>query len=249
MSVVMKKQFSRWKTNFFTGLAVVLPALLSIAIVVWLFGTVAKFTDALLFFLPKEWTHERAGTGPMHWYWSLFALALATGLITLVGRFARHYLGQKLIQLADEVLLRVPLLNKIYGAIKQINAAFTSSKTTAFQQVVLVEFPRPGLYSVGFVTGGQHGEVQYKTATEVLGIFIPTTPNPTTGFLVLVPQSQVVKLDMTVADGIKFIMSLGAVAPDYVPPGLVARSPVPPGRAGNAPGVGVNSNGTIVAVP
>ena len=66
MSVVMKKQFSRWKTNFFTGLAVVLPALLSIAIVVWLFGTVAKFTDALLFFLPKEWTHERAGTGPMH---------------------------------------------------------------------------------------------------------------------------------------------------------------------------------------
>lgn len=213
----MKQPLAHWKANFFTGLAVVLPALLSVAIVVWLFGTVSNFTDALLFFLPKRWTHERAGEGPMHWYWSLFALALAIGLITLVGRFARNYLGKKLIQLADEALLRVPLLNKIYGAIKQINEAFTSSKTTAFQQVVLVEFPRAGIYSVGFITGAQHGEVQCKTSEEVVGVFVPTTPNPTTGFIVLVPQKQVVKLDMSVADGIKYIMSLGSVAPDYAP--------------------------------
>ena len=213
----MKQPVTHWKANFFTGLAVVLPALLSIAIVVWLFGTVSNFTDALLFFLPKGWTHERAGEGPMHWYWSLFALALAAGLITLVGRFARHYLGKKLIRLADEVLLRVPLLNKIYGAIKQINEAFTSSKTTSFKQVVLIEFPRAGLYSVGFITGAQHGEVQDKTKEQVVGVFVPTTPNPTTGFIVLVPEKDVTKLDMSVADGIKFIVSLGSVAPDYTP--------------------------------
>ncbi len=213
----MKKPMTHWKANFFTGLAVVLPALLSIAIVVWLFGTVSNFTDALLFFLPKDWTHERGGEGPMHGYWSLFALALAIGLITLVGRFARHYLGKKLIRLADEVLLRVPLLNKIYGAIKQINEAFTSTKTSSFKQVVLIEFPRAGLYSVGFITGAQHGEVQCKTREEVVGVFVPTTPNPTTGFIVLVPQKDVTKLDMSVADGIKFIVSLGSVAPDYAP--------------------------------
>jgi len=244
----MKKPLAHWKANFFTGLAVVLPALLSIGAVVWLFGAVSNFTDALLLFLPKDWTHERGAEGPMHWYWSLCALALAVGLITLVGRFARHYLGKKLIQLADEVLLRVPLLNKIYGALKQINEAFTSSKTTAFQQVVLVEFPRAGLYSVGFITGAQHGEVQHKTEEEVVGVFVPTTPNPTTGFIVLVPQKQVVKLDMSVADGIKFIMSLGSVAPDYVPPGLPS-SAARPVVAGNAPVAGERGDGAAFAVP
>lgn len=245
---MIKKPLAHWKANFFTGLAVVLPALLSIGAVVWLFGTVSNFTDTLLFFLPKDWTHERGGEGPMRWYWSLFALALAIGLITLVGRFGRNYLGKKLIQLADEVLLRVPLLNKIYGALKQINEAFTSSKTTAFKQVVLVEFPRAGLYSVGFLTGAQHGEVQCKTQEEVVGVFVPTTPNPTTGFIVLVPQEQVVKLDMSVADGIKFIMSLGSVAPDYVPPGLAA-SAARPVVAGNAPVVGEGGDGAAFAVP
>lgn len=242
----MKKPLTHWKANFFTGLAVVLPALLSIGVVVWLFGTVSNFTDALLFFLPRDWTHERAGEGPMHWYWSLFALALAVGLITLVGRFARHYLGKKLIQLADEALLRVPLLNKIYGALKQINEAFTSSKTTSFKQVVLVEFPRAGIYSVGFITGAQHGEVQCKTQEDVVGVFVPTTPNPTTGFIVLVPQKQVVKLDMSVADGIKFIMSLGSVAPDYAPQAgtLAGANSVDSKRDGDA---GQNGAGTALA--
>jgi uncharacterized membrane protein len=244
----MKQPLAHWKANFFTGLAVVLPALLSIAIVIWLFGTVSNFTDALLFFLPKSWTHERAGEGPMHWYWSLFALALAVGLITLVGRFARHYLGKKLIQLADDLLLRVPLLNKIYGALKQINEAFTSSKTSSFKQVVLIEFPRAGLYSVGFITGAQHGEVQDKTKEQVVGVFVPTTPNPTTGFIVLVPEKDVTKLDMSVAEGIKFIVSLGSVAPNYVPPGLAA-SAVRTLEVGTAPVVGAGANGAALAVP
>ena len=227
---MIKKPLAHWKANFFTGLAVVLPALLSIGAVVWLFGTVSNFTDTLLFFLPKDWTHERGGEGPMRWYWSLFALALAIGLITLVGRFGRNYLGKKLIQLADEVLLRVPLLNKIYGALKQINEAFTSSKTTAFKQVVLVEFPRAGLYSVGFLTGAQHGEVQCKTQEEVVGVFVPTTPNPTSGFLLLVPQERIIPLNLTVEDAFKMIISGGVVVPPVAPPpppGPPADSPTP----------------------
>ena len=129
----MQKSFAHWKADFFTGLAVVLPAAISIGVVIWLFGTVANFTDTLLFFLPREWTHERGGEGPMHFYWSLLALLLAIFLVGLVGRGARYYLGKKLIQMADLALMRVPLLNKIYGAFKQINEALTSSTTTSFK--------------------------------------------------------------------------------------------------------------------
>ena len=215
----MKKRnhFARWRANFFTGLAIVLPAVISIAVVVWLFGTVANITDTLLIFMPKEWTHKDNGAGPMHWYWSLCALLLAVLLIGLVGGLARYYFGKKLIELVDLGLLRVPLLNKIYSAIKQVNEAFSPSNKSSFKQVVLVEFPRPGSYSVGFLTGEDHKEVQQKTREHVLSVFVPTTPNPTSGFLVLVPENEITRLDMSVADGIKFIISLGAIAPDFTP--------------------------------
>ena len=212
-----RHHFARWRANFFTGLAIVLPAVISIAVVVWLFGTVANITDTLLIFMPKEWTHKDNGAGPMHWYWSLCALLLAVLLIGLVGGLARYYFGKKLIELVDLALLRVPLLNKIYSAIKQVNEAFSPSNKSSFKQVVLVEFPRPGSYSVGFLTGEDHKEVQQKTREHVLSVFVPTTPNPTSGFLVLVPEHEITKLDMSVAEGIKFIISLGAIAPDFTP--------------------------------
>ena len=209
----------RWRINFFAGLAVVLPIVISLAIVVWLFGTVSGITDALLWllWLPREWTHQDGGKGLVHWYWSLVALLLAVLIIGIIGRFARHYIGKKLIQLVDLIMLRVPLLNKIYGTIKQVNAAFSTNKRSSFRQVVLVEFPRPGQYSVGFVTGEQNQEVQAKTKEHVISVFIPTTPNPTTGFLILLPEHAVTMLEMSVAEGIKFIISLGSVAPDYTP--------------------------------
>ena len=212
-----RHHFARWRANFVTGLAIVLPAVASIAVVVWLFGTVANITDTLLVFLPKEWTHRDGGTGAMHWYWSLCALLLTVLLIGLVGGLARYYIGKKLIALVDLVLLRVPLLNKIYGAIKQVNEAFSPSNKSSFKHVVLVEFPRPGSYSVGFLTGEDQKEVQQKTRQHVLSVFVPTTPNPTSGFLVLVPETEITKLDMSVADGIKFIISLGAIAPEFTP--------------------------------
>ena len=212
-----RNHFARWRANFVTGLAIVLPAVISIAVVVWLFGTVANITDTLLIFMPKEWTHKDNGAGPMHWYWSLCALLLAVLLIGLVGGLARYYFGKKLIELVDLALLRVPLLNKIYSAIKQVNEAFSPSNKSSFKQVVLVEFPRSGSYSVGFLTGEDHKEVQQKTREHVLSVFVPTTPNPTSGFLVLVPEKEIIKLDMSVAEGIKFIISLGAIAPDFTP--------------------------------
>ena len=216
----MNSAFARWRANFYTGLAIVFPAVISIAIVKWLFGTVANITDPLLFPLPRGWTHQPEG--PMYWWWSLFALALAVSLISLIGRMARNYIGRKLISTVDMVLLRVPVLNKIYGAIKQVNQALTSSNKTSFKQVVLVQFPGQQSYSIGFLTGAQPPEVQAKLGENLVSVFLPTTPNPTGGFVLLVPESQITRLEMTVADGVKFILSLGSVAPEYLRPGTPA---------------------------
>jgi len=212
---VKQKFFVRLRVCFVTGLAVILPAVITLAVVKWLFGTITAFTDTLLFFMPRAVTHMDDGRGPMLWYWRVFAFVLAFLLVCLAGVLTRYYMGKRIIAWFDSAMLRVPLLNKIYGTVKQVNEAFTSGKKTAFKTVVLVEFPRAGVYSLGFVTSEQHEEVQAKTKEKVVCVFVPTTPNPTTGFLVLVPEDKVTKLDMSVAEGIKYIISLGSVAPEY----------------------------------
>jgi uncharacterized membrane protein len=211
-----KSIFARWRASFAAGLAVTLPAIISIAAVMWVFKTVSNLTDLLLFFLPKTITHDDDGKGPMFWYWSLAALLLAVLLISVVGLIARYYFGKRLIEWTDNLIMRVPLLNKVYGAIKQVNEAFSGNKNS-FKTVALVEFPREGMFSIGFITNEQHGEVRQKTNEKVVAVFIPTTPNPTSGFLVLVPEDKVTKLDMSVADGIKYIVSLGSIAPEMLP--------------------------------
>src|ERR1051325_1454230 len=211
----MKINWASWQTSFFTGLAVVLPAVLSVALLVWIFQNIANLTDTLLIFLPRSLTHEDNGAGPMRWYWSFMALVVALILITLVGQFARNFIGRKLIQLMDAALLRIPLLNKVYGTIKQINEAFTSSNKSSFKQVVLVEFPRTGQHTVGFITSEAHAEIHAATGEKMVGVFIPTTPNPTSGFMVLMPDREITRLDMSVAEGIKFVMSLGSIAPEH----------------------------------
>ncbi|MGA2174198.1 MAG: DUF502 domain-containing protein [Verrucomicrobiota bacterium] len=203
----------RWRANFFAGLAIVMPAVISVGVLVWIFRNVSDMTDTLLFFLPTSWTHVRkpdGGLGAIEWYWSWVALALAVFLICLAGRYGRNYLGRKTIEWLDNAIMRVPLMNKIYGTVKQVNESFSSNKSS-FKQVVLVSFPHPRSRAVGFVTGEQGGLGPEK----LVSVFIPTTPNPTSGFLVLVPESEIIKLDMSVADGIKFIISLGAIAPDH----------------------------------
>jgi uncharacterized membrane protein len=230
----MKKELARWQANFGTGLAVVLPAFLSIAIVLWLFGSVTNVTNKLLFFLPwlldKAYIFENGQSGTMFWYWRWAALILAIFLIGLLGGIARLYFGKKLIQLVDRLMLQVPLLNKIYGAIKQINEAFTSNNRSTFKEVGMIEFPRPGVWSIGFITGDSHPEISAKSGQKIISLFVPTTPNPTTGFLVLISENQVTRLNMTVADGVKYIMSLGSVSPYFTVPTVTTFPPAMPPR-------------------
>lgn len=221
-----KSLFARWRASFFTGLAVILPGVVTLAIVKWLFGSVASITDSLLFFLPDNVTHDSLGR--VYWYWSLLAIGLAAVLITGIGVLARYYIGKRLIDFADSLMLRVPILNKIYGTIKQVDRAFTSGKKSSFQTVVMVEYPREGIYSVGFITSEQADEVNEKTNKKCVCVFIPTTPIPTGGFLIIVPEEKVIKLNMSVEDGFKYIISIGAISQERVPPHIASEKNRPP---------------------
>lgn len=203
-----KNLLTRIRDNFFAGLAIVLPAVISVALLVWIFGNISNITDKLLFFLPHRRTHDQNGV--VIWYWSLLALIIAVILICAIGRLTRNYLGEKFIDLADRLMLRIPLLNKIYGTVKQVNDAFGSNKSS-FKGVALVPFPHQNASSIGFITSEQ---VSPKTGEKLIGVFVPTTPNPTAGFLIFFSENDVTKIDMSVAEGIKLIISLGAIAPD-----------------------------------
>jgi uncharacterized membrane protein len=219
---VKKSFFARWRASFFTGLLIVLPGVVTLAVVKWFFGTISSFTDALLFFLPHflkaELIYVNGQSGAMFWYWSLLALVVGVAIVSVVGGMTRYYIGKQLIAWTDSVMLRVPVLNKIYGTIKQVDEAFTSGKKSSFKTVVLVEYPREGIYSVGFITSDQKDEVQEKIGQKCVCVFIPMTPIPTGGFLIIVPVDKVTKLDMSVADGFKYIISLGALTHEPVQP-------------------------------
>jgi len=218
---VKKSLLARWRANFFTGLIIILPGLISFGLLFWLFGSVTNVTDKLLFFLKyrldPKYIYQNGTSGPMIWYWSWLAVILAVILICLVGLAARNYFGKKLIEWADTGLMHIPLLNKIYGATKQVNDALVTGNKNSFKTVVLIQFPHSGSYSLGFLTS-EDAEIRVNPDEKLVCVFVPTTPNPTSGFLMLVPDTKVTRLKMSVADGLKYIISLGALAPEMPVP-------------------------------
>ena len=218
----MKKSLlAHWRANFFTGLIIILPGLISVGVLYWLFGSVTNVTDKLLFFLkyrlnPKD-IYQNGVSGPMIWYWSWLAIILSVILVCIVGMAARNYFGKKMIEWADTLIMRIPLLNKIYGATKQVNDALVTGNKNSFKTVVLIQFPHPGTYSLGFLTS-EDAEIRVQPDEKLVCVFVPTTPNPTSGFLMLVPEGKVTRLNMSVADGLKYIISLGAISPEFNAP-------------------------------
>ena len=136
--------------------------------------------------------------------------------LTLVGMFAAGFLGSFFLRLGEWVVYKVPLVSSVYSVLKQIFETFFSSKTQAFSKVVMLEYPRKGIWILGFVSSELRGEVRDRFDREMLNIFIPTTPNPTSGFLIFVPKEDTIELDMKVEDGIKFVISGGLVEPDQL---------------------------------
>ena len=141
-------------------------------------------------------------------------LIIAVVFFIVIGFFTRNYLGRLLVRMSEYVLERVPVINTIYGAIKQIFETVMASKSDAFKDVVMFEYPRKGIWVMGFVTGATKGEVQRLTDKETVNIFLPTTPNPTSGFLLFVPKKDITYMDMTVEEGIKMIVSGGIIIPE-----------------------------------
>jgi len=143
------------------------------------------------------------------------ALAVFVFLVTAVGWVTRLVIGRRVVTLAEKAIARVPLLNKMYGFMKEISQTLLSGQQTMFQRVVLVEYPRPGAYTIAFATAEAHGEARERTGSALVSVILPTPPNPTTGYLALFPREQVVDLEMNVADAMKMSFSGGAVVPPY----------------------------------
>lgn len=134
-------------------------------------------------------------------------------VVILTGLFAANLFGRKLVKLWEQFLSHVPLVRSVYSGAKQLAETMFSAEGQSFRKVLLVEFPRRGLWTLGFLTGRDQGEAQKKTGRNVINVYIPTTPNPTGGYFVMVPKEDVLELDMSVDDGLKMLMSMGAVVP------------------------------------
>lgn len=191
----------RIRNYLIAGFFVVLPVGVTVFVLLALF----RFLDSLL--------------GPVFRLFGIKipGLGLVSGilLILFTGFMASNVLGRRLVDLFDTLMLRIPFARTIYSATRQLGETMFQQNRTAFREAVLLEWPRQGLYTVGFVTGETRGEAQAKTTERVLNVFVVTTPNPTTGFLCLVPESQVTPLEMSVEEALKLVVSAGILTPPY----------------------------------
>ena len=142
-----------------------------------------------------------------------FGLVISIIFFIIIGWFARNFFGRMVINIYEYIMVRVPVIRNIYGAIKQIAETIMASQSQAFRDVVLLEYPRKGVWSIAFVTNKTEGEVQRITEEETINVFVPTTPNPTSGYLLFVPKKEVHYLNMTVEEGIKLVVSAGIITP------------------------------------
>jgi len=150
---------------------------------------------------------------PRNWGVPGFGIVLAAVALTFIGALTAGFLGRMLLSLSEAILARMPVIRSIYSAVKQIFETVLAQKANAFREVVLIEYPRPGIWTLAFITGTTTGEVRDCFDTEMVNVFVPTTPNPTSGFLLFLPRSAVRTLAMSVEDGIKMVVSTGIIVP------------------------------------
>tara|TARA_B100000953_G_scaffold258809_1_gene223615 strand:- start:500 stop:1120 length:621 start_codon:yes stop_codon:yes gene_type:complete len=204
MSVIKKRKASfinKLRNYFFTGVVVLIP----IGITLYLTKFIIQVSSKLI---PKE-------INPNHYLpFSIpgLEIVLSIFLITLVGGLSLSFLGKKILQLIDDLFKKIPFLRTIYTAIVQMTDSFTNKDSTK-KSVVLVEYPRKGSWAVGFATKKNKTEISKKTNKSLINVFMPTTPNPTSGFLLMFPEDEIIYLDMTFEEASKFIVSAGTSDP------------------------------------
>jgi len=190
---------------FITGLLVWIP----LAITVWLFHAVIGTMDQTLLLLPPSWRPD-----------SLFGfhlpgsgVILTALVIFITGLFIRNVVGRYIFRMWEGMLKRIPLVNTVYYSVKQVSDTLLSSDGNAFRQAVLVQYPREGSWTIAFLTGVPGGEVKNHLSGDHVSLFVPTTPNPTSGFFLMAPKADVIELNMSVDSALKYIVSMGVVAP------------------------------------
>ncbi len=197
----------RIRNNFLTGIIVFFPLIVTILFVRFLWNglnslvlePVARYLTVLF---PQVYST---------FVFKILIFLAVVLLVALIGLATKNILGRRLFSFFERIIFRLPLVNKIYTGIKEISDALLISKRGSFRKVVLVEFPKEGSYTLGFITSEVKGEIQKKTDEEVVNVFVPTTPNPTSGFLLFVPVNKLIFLDMPVEDGIKLVISFGII--------------------------------------
>ena len=207
MSEVKLSIFARFRRHFLAGILVTSPILITVY-VTWLIVT---FIDAQVAgLLPnsldftKQLPHQIPGLG----------LIISIVVITFIGAITPGFIGRTLLKVGERILDNTPVVRSIYGAIKQIMETVMSTNSESFREVVLVEYPRKGIWVIGFVTGESKGEVQSLNKETLINVFIPTTPNPTSGFLLFLPKKDLMYMKMKVEDAVKMVISGGIVTPE-----------------------------------
>ncbi len=217
----MKIVFLKIRRIFLAGLLVSLPLVITIVIFKFMFETLDSFLGPyvtqllILMGVPIVKDFQLPGLG----------LITTVLILFLIGLFTTNFIGRKLLHIGEGLVAQIPVIRSVYTGAKQIIDTFASSGTKNFSKVVLVEYPRKGLFCLAFITGETTGEAPARIGEDLINIFLPTTPNPTSGFYLMVPRSDLIELNMTVEDGIKMLMSGGLVTPE-LPHGIEEGRPV-----------------------
>ena len=189
----------------FTGLLVIVPGVITAWVLTWIVSTL----DQTLTILPEAWHPDRL----LGFHIPGFGVLLTLAILLIVGAFASNFAGRKLVSLGDSLMTRIPVVRSIYSSVKQVSDTLFSESGNAFRTAVLVQWPRDGVWTVAFITGQPSGEVAGYLRDEFVSVYVPTTPNPTSGYFVLMRKSDCVELDMSIDAALKYIVSMGVVAP------------------------------------
>ena len=187
------------------GLLVIVPLVITLGVLNWIIGTL----DQTLAILPEAWQPDKL----LGMHIPGFGVILTLLILLVVGGIASNFIGRKLVGWGDSLVRRIPVVRSIYSSVKQVSDTVFSDSGNAFRKAVLVQWPREGVWTVAFVTGTPNGEVAALLRDDYVSVFVPTTPNPTGGYFVLVRKSECIELDMSVDAALKYIVSMGVVAP------------------------------------
>ena len=204
-AVYMTTKKATLKAVFLTGLLVLVP----LAITLWVLNLIIGTMDQTLLLLPESWQPERLFGVRLPGLGAVLTLAF----IFVVGLFTQNFIGQKLVSWWNALVRRIPLVGPLYSSVQQVSDTLLSSNGNAFRKALLIEYPRKGAWTIAFLTGIPGGDVANHLQEDHVSVYVPTTPNPTSGFFLMVPKSEAIELDMTVDAALKYIVSMGVVAP------------------------------------